>query len=197
MRQFLAVEIPELTRQRLEQLRARLEGRCPGWRWVRSDSLHLTLRFLGDVAEDRDRAAREAWQGATQAVEPFAIRFEGIVCFPSSRSPRVLCVGARESGSCGRLVELAERIERAARETGFSAERRPFRPHLTLARAARGQRPRMPSDPGYADPIPVEVSVLTLFRSDLHPTGARYTALAAFPLLGRNPGRSGSERPAD
>lgn len=196
MRQFLAVDIPEPTRLRLEELRARSERSCAGWRWVRSEAIHLTLRFLGEVSEDRDEAAREAWQRAAEGVGPFAFLLEGIVCFPSRRNPRVLCVGARESGSSGRLVELAERVERAARNAGFTAERRPFRPHLTLARAARGKRPRMPSDLGYADPTPVEVSVLTLFRSDLHPTGARYTALATFPLLGQK-ARTAGERAED
>ncbi len=77
---------------------------------------------------------------------------------------------------------LAGRIESAARELGFAPEDRPFRAHLTLARAQRGTRAGVPPDSVTAGPLEVGVDCLTLFRSELLRDGARYTALERFPL---------------
>jgi 2'-5' RNA ligase len=188
VRQFLAVELPEPARNGLAGLRTRLEPACPGWRWVRPESIHLTLRFLGEVAEERDRGIRELWRRAVETIGPLSFRLEGVGCFPQGRSPRVLWVGVHETGRGGRLTALAREVELAAREAGFPAEQRPFRPHLTLARAARGRRATVPLDAIYSDPTEIAVSGVVLFRSDLQPTGARYTALTVFPLGGGTQG---------
>jgi len=188
VRQFLAVELPEPARNGLAGLRARLEPACPGWRWVRPESIHLTLRFLGEVAEEKDREIRELWQRAAETIGPLSFRLEEVGCFPQGRSPRVLWVGVHETSRGSRLTALAREMELAAREAGFPAERRPFRPHLTLARAVRGRRPTVPLETGYSDPTEITVSEVVLFRADLRPTGARYTALTVFPLGG---GRQG------
>ena len=123
---------------------------------------------------------RRLCQDAVARVEPFEIELGEAGRFPPRGRPRILWRGV---GPAGPLTALARRLEDAARELGFRAEERPFRPHLTLARARRGERATLPAGD---DPLPAagpfRVERATLFRSVLHPSGARYTALDHFPL---------------
>jgi 2'-5' RNA ligase len=183
MRLFLALELPREIRARLAAAHALLCSTSPGWRWVAPDAIHLTLRFLGEVDEARDRALREAWRNAVGPFPAVRFRLEGIGAFPGPARPRVLWLGVHEEAPGETLQALAEALEAAARAGGFAAESRPFRPHLTLARARPESRPVVPSIP-----ISIEGTAacgeVTLFRSVLGPTGARYDSLEAFPLTG-------------
>jgi 2'-5' RNA ligase len=184
MRLFLAVELPATVREALAGLQRDLRSRCGGWRWVRPEGIHLTLRFLGEVAAGDDAAQRAAWRREASRSGPLSIRVSGAGVFPSPRRPRVLWVGVEEYVPGGRLEALAAGLETAAREAGFKPETRPFRPHLTLARAARGSRPSAP-EPGSVGEIGLaEVEDLVLFRSELRPQGARYSVLERFTLGG-------------
>jgi 2'-5' RNA ligase len=90
-------------------------------------------------------------------------------------------VGAVETAGAGIMERLARAVEDAAREAAFVPETRPFRPHLTVARARRADRPRAPRSP-FAGAAESEVRELGLYRSELLPGGARYTRLERFPL---------------
>jgi 2'-5' RNA ligase len=102
-------------------------------RWVRLDGLHVTLRFLGPTLEDRVQAARVAVRSAALHAEPFEVVLGGAGTFPSSMRPRALWLGVREGAAA--LEHLATRVDRALVEAGWPAGSRPFRAHLTLARA--------------------------------------------------------------
>jgi len=184
MRLFLAVDLPQTVRDGLRELQSRLRARCRGWRWVRPEGIHLTLRFLGEVGTELDSASREAWREAVRPFPCFRIELDRIGRFPAEGRLRVLWIGVREVQAGAVLAGLAESLERAARDRGFAPEDRGFRPHLTLGRAERGARPDWPGDlhAGIAEPIAVDR--VTLFRSELLPSGARYTALEEFPLEG-------------
>jgi 2'-5' RNA ligase len=184
MRQFLAAELPGSLRERVSELRATLEPRLDGWRWLAPDGIHLTVRFLGEVEQARDRRAREAWSRVAGDSEPFRVCLEGVGWFPERGAPRVLWVGVRETDPGGALSGLAARLEQAAREQGWEPERRPFRPHLTLARRRRdATRPELPEPPVLAD-VAGWVRRVVLMRSHLEPGGARYTALTSYSLGG-------------
>ena len=190
MRLFLAVEIPDTIRTALSSLQGSLRSAWPGWRWVRPGGIHLTLRFLGEVdggldASSREDAhSRESWKEAAAPVAPFELRLGALGRFPRAGKARILWVGIEEVGEGRRLACLAERVEQAARDSGFEAEKRPFRPHLTLARARRGERPRWSDGVENDQREAVRVERLILFRSQLHPAGARYTAIDHFMLEG-------------
>jgi len=189
VRLFLAVDLPPAVRAALGALQSRLRARCGGWRWVRPEGMHLTLRFLGEVPPDLDAASRNAWREAVRPFPPFRFGLEGLGRFPAGGRPRVLWVGVREARDEAVLPGLAESLERAARDCGFAPEGRAFSPHLTLARAARDARAEWPRDSVAGIGETVDVQSVVLFRSELHPAGARYTALEAFTLEG------GRERP--
>jgi 2'-5' RNA ligase len=183
MRLFLAIDIPDV-RSSLSGLQSVLRSSWPGWRWVRPEGIHLTVRFLGEVETGLDAASREAWRAAAGAVRPFDIRLGRLGRFPKGGAARVLWVGIEEVGGGGRLPALAESVEQAAREAGFEPEKRPFRPHLTLARARRGERPRWAEGVEFERGKAVRVDHMILFSSQLHPAGARYTAIDRFNLEG-------------
>ena len=185
MRLFLAMDLPDAPRRDLAAIQADLRARCPGWRWVRPASIHLTMRFLGDVGPELDAASRRSWEEVTAACPAVRLRLGRVGVFQGPSRPRVLWVSASEEPEGeARLESLARGLEQAARALGFLPEDRPFRPHLTLARAAGSERPvPPPAEPRAIGEI-FEVGEVVLFRSDLDPSGARYTRLAAYPLGG-------------
>lgn len=135
---FIAAPLPDAATAAIAELvdRVRAAG-VPGGgrdvRWVRLDGLHLTLRFLGPTLEDRVEAARAAVQVAAAAAEPFDLAIGGAGTFPSAGRPRALWLGVRDGAEA--LAGVAAQVDEALVGAGWPAETRPFRAHLTLARA--------------------------------------------------------------
>lgn len=182
MRLFLAIPLPAPLVAAISEVERRLRPALPGWRWVRPEGVHLTLRFLGEVPEaDVDRQ-RQAWRAAASGVPGFRVEVGGIGVFPSERRPRVLWIGVREASPGRRLPDLAAAVETAAVGLGFPGEEHPFQPHLTLARAAPAGRPRAPAPDAVEALGAFDADRLQLYRSELGPGGARYTVIGAFDL---------------
>lgn len=135
---FIAAPLPDAAVGAIADLvaRVRAEG-VPGGgrdvRWVRLDGLHLTLRFLGPTLEDRVEAARGAVRVAAATAAPLDLAIGGAGRFPPAGRPRALWLGVRDGA--GALADLAAEVDRALVEAGWPPEARPFRAHLTLARA--------------------------------------------------------------
>jgi 2'-5' RNA ligase len=176
IRAFLALEIGSTMRERLAELQESLAQRVRGVRWVRPEGIHLTLRFLGQgSAAALDRLKRPL-ADAAQACPAGDAWMRGLGVFPERGAPRVLWIGL---GLPEPALLLQAACERAALEAGFPREDRPFKPHLTLGRwRDRAPRPELPD----ADLGTTPLERLVLYRSQLKPTGAVYTALDAFPL---------------
>lgn len=183
MRLFLALELPEQVRAGLRTAGETLRKKHAGWRWVRPQAIHLTLRFLGEVDPVESARHTEHWRQTASTCRGGTFRVAGNGVFPPRGRPRILWAGILDPDPADFLTELASALEQEARRLGFKPENRPFRPHLTLARAARGGgRPSVP-DPGtLGDLGTVDANELVLFRSELRPEGARYTVLERFPL---------------
>jgi len=183
MRLFVAIEVSEDVRARIGERIAALRRPGDGWKWVRPETVHLTLRFLGEVEGGRAAELGGGIRAALAGECGCTFRVAGGGAFPNARRPRVLwfgIVGVRPDGS---LDRLATSVERAVRELGFDPEPRPFRAHLTVARARRDARPAPPTD--LADEHDLgEVSVgrIVLMRSELSASGARYEVVDRFPL---------------
>lgn len=184
MRTFLAIDLPGEIRSALREVTAPLRERCRGWRWLRPEGIHLTLRFLGEVDEADITRQEATWRRVADATPPMRLDIGGLGVFPPRGRPRILWIGVRETSTTPVLARLASSLEAAARDLGFEIESRPFRPHLTVARALRGERPVAPSA-DEVDPVgPFEATEVTLVRSELRPEGARYHAVQAFRLGG-------------
>jgi RNA 2',3'-cyclic 3'-phosphodiesterase len=139
LRLFVALNFPPQLRQALWQATASLrEGTLPV-KWVRTDGIHLTLKFLGDVPEERDQELRAALTRAAAGARALTLTLGGFGVFPDFRRPRVVWVGIAAEPA---LELLQHRVEQEFAPLGFPTEARPFRPHLTLGRAAREARSR-------------------------------------------------------
>ncbi|MGH7501868.1 MAG: RNA 2',3'-cyclic phosphodiesterase [Longimicrobiales bacterium] len=184
MRLFVAVNLPEAEKTRVHDATAVLREATLPFRWVNTDGLHLTLSFLGEVAETRAgelmmRLAESAGRHA-----PFPLRLSGLGAFPNLRRPRVLWIGVHDNGSLRRLqADVAAALE----TIGFAREEREYNPHLTLARAyndvragAFAQLPALAETIGYEGMM--NVSTVDLMRSHPGRAGARYERIGQAPL---------------
>ena len=180
IRAFFAVELGERARTAAAEVARELRA-SPGGdavRWVHVEGLHVTLRFLGDVETGWIPGIVDRVRAETSALGPFRIRLGGVHPFPSARRPNVVVL---DVGPVEPLEELAEAVERGVVAAGFAPESRRFRAHLTLGRV-RGRR--FPSATSAMTPEEAawDVREAVLFRSELHHSGARYTALERIPL---------------
>lgn len=190
MRLFLALDLPPPHRRWLTEVRERLARKECGWRLARPESIHLTLRFLGEL--DRQLAERggRIWSQVASSVPPFRLTIGGLGTFPPRGRPRILHLGVCQSDSGDALATLASGLEVGARRLGLEPVRRPFRPHLTVARAAREGRSTLPVVRLPAPPGDLFVEQVVLFRSHLEPVGARYTESGKYPLMGSRTGET-------
>lgn len=182
VRSFIAVALSEGAREAAAQLAGRLrqKERGEGVRWVRPESYHLTLRFLGNVAREAIPELAESVAGQVAASAPFAICLGAPLVFPSPRQPRVIALAVEPEST---LTSLAEGVERGVQAAGLPAERRRFRAHLTLGRVRNRRFPSLEGE-GAVDCPAFPVDEIVLYKSDLHRTGAVYTALERIELRG-------------
>jgi 2'-5' RNA ligase len=189
-RLFVAVAVPsqslEACRRVVDEVRGSDLGR--GARWVRTENLHLTLRFLGDTAPDLVPDVGLAVMDAASLVKPFRVELAGAGAFPDGRHPRTLWLGV-DRGNDG-LMRLIDALEAPLDRLGWPPDPRARRPHLTVARtdATRGDVSHAIGDAlvrataGWRTDF--EVTTLTLFRSHLGAGPPRYEPLAEAPLGG-------------
>lgn len=181
MRLFFCVELDAEAKGRLAALVERLKPRLLSAKWVAPDNLHITVRFLGEVAEDRLLDLQALAREVARKFEPFHLELGTLSAFPSPRRARVLWVGPQENSE--RFVKLMRSVEEGVQRLGFCPETKEPRVHVTLARF------KVPRDLSGAvenmeimPPVRVDVRELTLMRSTLRPEGPIYTPVFSIPL---------------
>jgi len=181
MRLFVALELPAAVRAGLGEIAQRLRPvATPAVRWTNPAGIHLTLKFIGEVAAGQ-RSGIEAALAGVRGAQSIPVIFRGLGWFPDARRARVLWAGA---GAGKELAELAASIEQALEPLGIPREEREFLPHLTLARIkeARGleclrqEVERL----GTAEFGRAVYQEFDLMESTLRPQGAVYTRLERF-----------------
>jgi 2'-5' RNA ligase len=172
---FVALDLPEAARAGLAIWRDELVAGRSELRPVPAKALHVTLAFLGWKDESDAERIGEAAFSAAGGVAPPRLRPAGVRPLPP-RGPRLFALDLEDEG--GRCVELQDAVSRAlAAERFYKPEKRPFWPHMTLARVKRGAKAGpLPELPPPAEPF--EAAELTLYRSTLRPQGAVYDPLA-------------------
>jgi 2'-5' RNA ligase len=187
LRLFLALDLPDAVRSGLDTAAAAARALGADVRWVRSESLHLTLVFLGERPAAQVDAITTRVGAVCAAHAPFALRVAGMGCFPSPSRPRVLWAGL--AGEIAALKALQRDVLDALVRAGLAAAEERFDPHLTLGRV-RNEVPLGPRSalgrawvalPSPALP-PIPIRACHLMRSELGRGGARYSALRTFPL---------------
>ncbi len=188
LRVFLAVDLSAVIRQALVQLQDELRGKLPKVNWVRPESIHLTLKFLGYVEVSMVDQLREALEPLGKGQSSFMINVQGLGVFPLAQKPRILWVGL--TGEIQPLLNVVSQIEEALEPLGFVPEERPYHPHLTLARI-KHESSKVGSALNQAGVLEekhhlgkLEIDRLTLFQSELGVNGAKYTPLWSVPFTG-------------
>ena len=180
-RVFCAINLPPAVREPVQQHITRLRATVPDARasWNRDDKLHLTIKFLGDIALQRVPDLSLAAAQAVSGMKPFMLAAEGCGAFPPRGEPRVLWIGIDDAA--GQLARLYERLEEECSARGFKGEQRPFHPHLTIARVRTPQDARRLTashkELGFGR-IEFNVSELLVIRSELRSEGSRYTEIS-------------------
>jgi 2'-5' RNA ligase len=185
VRTFVAVFPPiEISRKLGDGIREFRE-RVPDAKWVRPENFHFTLRFLGDLPEERLDLLMRCVAESVRGDAPFQLTLTGLGAFPSARKPRVLWVGTDAGGE--RLSLLARAVETRLRAERFGKADKRFSPHLTIA---RWRRP--PWDDAVEKLIetaaleagPFPVAAVRVMESKLRPQGPEYITRAECPLEG-------------
>lgn len=184
MRAFVAIELSADAKCALTALIQSLRNRrIDGLRLVRPEGIHLTLKFLGNINASRVPRIAEALAAASARHAPFRLTLTAPGFFPNADRARVLWVGV--GGELRPLIDLQRDVDETLAALGFAAEKRPFNPHLTIARmrdsAARADR-RRAADALAAYPLPpgiaISANAVSLMQSDLRLGGAVYTRVA-------------------
>lgn len=194
MRLFVALDIDDGTRERILEFMEQVRPLSPSVRWVSAESLHVTLKFIGEQPDSKASDIEIAL--AKVSGTAFMVSFRGSGFFPAAKSARVFWVGIEAGPELGKL---AEKIEQALEPLGIAREKRGFNPHLTLARAGggsgapdreRGDKPNRnfvrlqqhlsrSATPEFGTMVARE---FFLYRSQLSNQGSRYTKLSRFSL---------------
>jgi 2'-5' RNA ligase len=194
MRLFVALDIDDSIRARIARFLDGVREFAPDARWVRPESLHVTLKFIGEKSEDDVEKIKQAL--ATIPGDACELNFRGYGFFPGPRAPRVFWIGS-EGGSG--LASLAATVDATLAEIDIPKEEHAFSAHLTLARgggSSGSTRWRKGDGPNRnfqrlqeklaALPAPefgtMAAREFFLYRSQLSPGGSTYTKLAGFAL---------------
>lgn len=196
MRIFIGIDLDSQVQTQIERFVEGVQGLAPDARWMRPESLHITLKFIGE----QTHAQVEAIAGSLKRVEAsaFDLRISGYGFFPTAKAARVFWIGV---SPVSELAALAASVDVATSEAAVPREERPYSPHLTLARGGAGRRSgspqRRPSDSKNAifgmlqtrlaaikEPSfgTMTAREFILYQSQLSPAGSKYTRLETFPL---------------
>ncbi len=187
MRLFIAIKSPENVRDNIQKLVRELGDHNPELRkanWVKPENLHLTLEFLGEVAEQKVKSIARSLMQTAKSYSPFTVSAQGAGAFPRRSRAHLFWAGVHDPEN--KLKSLAASIEKSCVSAGLAPNEKPFAPHITFARfsspllgvqAAKILEPHL--ERSFGD---VAVDRFFLIHSALHPGGASYNDLREFPL---------------
>lgn len=193
VRSFVAIQLPDELKRELDEVIGQLKsaGGQTGVKWVDPQSIHLTLKFLGDIAVDRLDEITVTLAEATRRIPRFHLAVAGLGVFPNPSRVRVAWVGV--SGETDVLERLHQRVESTLAHLGFAAESRRFTPHLTLARVRERASPQerqrlgqVVGCTGFESGHGIGVDAVHLMRSQLTSQGAIYSRISSVTLEGED-----------
>jgi RNA 2',3'-cyclic 3'-phosphodiesterase len=182
MRLFAAVPIQDPARGEILDLLGDLRRGDWPVRWVHDEGLHMTLKFFGEVGEERLEVIIEALRFAATGAGPQPLTLGELGAFPTRSRPRILWVGVHAQPS---LELLQDRLERGCEAIGFPPEGTPFQPHVTLGRVREGQRiptGGLDDHTGRCKPVSFIGQELVLYESVLTTSGPRYESRLTLEL---------------
>ncbi len=189
VRSFIAVSLSPELRKELAHIANELKsGAGAPVKWVETENLHLTLKFLGDILPAQIPAIINTMRKAAVKTGPLKLEMNGLGVFPNQRRVRIIWAGL--GGDVEKLSGLQQRLESSLEPLGFTKEPRPFQPHLTIGRVREQASPAEREQLGdkvtaFRAPVPAPFVVDTLFlmRSTLTPSGPVYSELGNVSLI--------------
>lgn len=186
VRAFIAFPLPEIIRAQICDIQERLKSYRLPVRWVKPENVHLTLKFLGEIAINSIDGITEMIMKTALNCRPLTLFTKGLGVFPGIKKPRVLWMGT--FGEIKTLLEIQGQLETHLEEQGFAKENRPFKSHLTLGRFKGQIQPEklLSILQSYSDfsSKPFEAREIILYKSELKPSGPVYTKLQTVFLEG-------------
>lgn len=183
MRTFIAIELPEKIKKEIEQAQAPLKRADAFVSWVKPGNIHVTLKFLGEVPEEKINEVFSGTERALAGAKRFTMSLKGMGAFPDFRRPRVIWVGA--GSGTAELSQIANKIEEEMEKIGFPREKRKFSAHFTIGRVKSPKNIEKLTEMVESSDFQteeIEVKQVVVMRSQLHPAGAIYTPLRKLPL---------------
>ncbi len=186
---FTAIDISDEARRKVSGYIENFRGEFPNIRvgWEKPEKIHLTLKFLGDVDEKQLQNLIEAVEKSAREISGFKLQIAETGVFPSPKNARILWLGIKDKGE--NLPKLNEISESECEKIGFPKEKRNFKAHLTIARLREPQKSRELAGThlqnGF-EPIEFEVSQITIYESELQPTGSIYKTVKNVELKIQN-----------
>jgi 2'-5' RNA ligase len=171
IRTFIAIPLSDTIRRTIAQVQRELAEPLPDIRWVRPETIHLTLAFLGDISQESLDKIGNSMLSIGRSFAPFEVRIGDLGAFPSRSRPRVIWIGVER---CAPLMELQAALAGTLADLGLPGEDRPYTPHLTLGRSRRLDPAAGRILETRAD-LPIgslTVDRMVLFESRLQPGGA-------------------------
>jgi len=188
IRSFIAIELPHEVKRELTQLSRELgKAKYPFVKWVDTENIHLTLKFLGNIPPGQVAEIAKAMEQAVQGKSPFQLEISRLGAFPNVNQPRVIWIGV--GGETNSLLELQRDIDSRLVPLGFPPEKQPFVPHLTIARVRENASPedrkalgRLLASRRFDSQGRIAVDSIKLMRSQLTPEGPVYSLLSVVAL---------------
>ncbi|MBI5184852.1 MAG: RNA 2',3'-cyclic phosphodiesterase [Nitrospinae bacterium] len=187
VRAFIAISLPPHVQELGVQVRERFRECEASISWVQPQNVHLTIKFLGNVEEEKIGPIGKALEKAIGGARAFSMNINEVGVFPNIKFPRVIWMGVDEPTRT--LINLENRISAEMETLGFPKEEKKFTPHITLGRikSHKGKNKLMEIIQSqrmlYCDEALVED--VKLYKSELKPTGAVHSVLASFSLARR------------
>jgi 2'-5' RNA ligase len=185
LRCFISIELPERLKKDINTLTEKLRVTGADVKWVPTGNLHLTLKFLGNTPEENLPAIKDHVQAAASRSPNFMAALSGVGVFPSRNKPRIIWIGILGSDE---ILHLQGNIEENLQTMGYEPESRPFKAHLTIGRvmSMRGKELLLRELDALKETVFGEFRVddVSVMKSELKPSGARYTSLYTIPLGG-------------
>jgi len=184
MRTFIAVELIADLKKKIEELQNPLKRINTDVSWVKPGNVHATLKFLGEVSEDKIEKIFEGTKLALEGMKVFKLSLRDLGCFPNLKRPRVIWIGVDKGKQ--ELSLMQKKIEDEMGKIGFTREDREFSPHLTIGRV------KSPKNIEKLTELikninfqtgEIEIKEVVMMISELHPAGAIYTPLKKIALL--------------
>lgn len=185
IRAFIAIELNENIRNLLAKIQGYLKQLECDIKWVKPQNLHITIKFLGDVALQQLDAIKEGLQTTMTEIQPFAFTLTELGTFPDAKRPRVVWVGIDDQNL--QAKKIAELTENTLAQLGFKKEDKKFSPHITIGRIKSNKNLHQLSMEIKRYPLPTDIvqsiTHISVYKSTLTPSGPIYEVLDKIQLF--------------